>query len=107
MRKAAVIVSGRFAGVLTENDSKNYEFRYNREYVADDKAEPISVRLPKRNEPFRSVTLFPFFFSLLSEGDNKDAQCRSLGIDKNDYFGLLLATAYHDTIGNVTIQEIK
>ncbi|MBO7134855.1 MAG: HipA N-terminal domain-containing protein [Bacteroidales bacterium] len=107
MRKAAVIVNGRYAGLLCENDDRNYEFRYSSKYIADADTEPISVRLPKNRGTFRSNNLFPFFFSLLSEGDNRKAQCQALKIDENDYFGLLLATASHDTIGNVTIQEIR
>ena len=43
---------------------------------------------------------------MLSEGANKTIQCASLKIDENDDFGLLLATARYDTIGNITIKEI-
>ncbi|MEE1119243.1 MAG: phosphatidylinositol kinase, partial [Bacteroidales bacterium] len=32
--------------------------------------------------------------------------CRTLKIDENDSFGLLLATAKYDTIGAITIQEL-
>ncbi len=43
---------------------------------------------------------------MLSEGANKAMQCRTLKIDENDAFGLLLATAKYDTIGAITINEI-
>jgi HipA-like protein len=44
---------------------------------------------------------------MLSEGANKKLQCRQLKIDENDYFGLLLATATHDTIGAVTVKPVE
>jgi serine/threonine-protein kinase HipA len=34
-------------------------------------------------------------------------QTRQLKIDEKDYFGLLLGTAKTDTIGAITISEIK
>lgn len=44
---------------------------------------------------------------MLSEGANKAMQVRLLKIDERDYFGLLLATAGHDSIGPITLEEIK
>jgi serine/threonine-protein kinase HipA len=51
--------------------------------------------------------LFPFFYGLLAEGENKDMQCRILKIDENDSFTRLLKTASEDTIGGVIVKEIK
>ena len=47
-----------------------------------------------------------FFYNMLSEGANKALQCASLKIDETDSFGLLLATAKHDTIGAITIEAL-
>jgi serine/threonine-protein kinase HipA len=44
---------------------------------------------------------------MLSEGVNRQLQCRTLKIDENDDFGLLLATAQFDTIGAVTVKPVK
>jgi serine/threonine-protein kinase HipA len=44
---------------------------------------------------------------MLSEGVNRQLQSRYLKIDEKDYFGLLLATATTDTIGAITVSEIK
>ena len=48
--------------------------------------------------------LFPFFYGLLSEGINKDIQCRLYKIDENDDFTRLLLTAREDTIGSITVK---
>ena len=103
MRSAKVYMKGIEAGTLTENDNGSYSF----EYFANTLMPEVSLTLPKTEMKFTSDYLFPFFFSLLSEGANKEAQCRLLKIDEKDYFGLLLATTSHDTIGAVTLKPIE
>ncbi|MCF6358276.1 MAG: HipA N-terminal domain-containing protein, partial [Draconibacterium sp.] len=76
-------------------------------WFSNDKLPAISLTLPKSQKAFQSNHLFPFFFNLLSEGVNKELQCRQLKIDEEDYFGLLLATASKDTIGAITISPIE
>jgi serine/threonine-protein kinase HipA len=44
---------------------------------------------------------------MLSEGVNRQLQSHLLKINEKDYFGLLLATAKTDTIGAITLSEIK
>ncbi|WP_245970282.1 HipA N-terminal domain-containing protein [Pseudochryseolinea flava] len=51
--------------------------------------------------------MFPFFFNMLSEGSNKELQCRLLRIDETDHFALLLAIANFDTIGAVTVKPLQ
>ena len=103
MKRAQVYVNGRPAGVLTREDDGTYTFGYDQDYLQDPAA---SLTLPKREEPYHSEHLFPFFFNMLSEGANKAIQSRILKIDGNDYFTLLLKTAHTDTIGAVTVKEI-
>ena len=43
---------------------------------------------------------------MLSEGANRQVQSTLLHIDENDDFGIMLATAQHDTIGAVTIKPV-
>ena len=69
--------------------------------------EKNSVTLPIREEPYRSPFLFPFFFNMLSEGENRHIQSQLHHIDESDDFGILLATAQSDTIGSVTIKPIR
>ncbi len=58
------------------------------------------------NGTYQAQNLFPFFFGLLSEGVNKQTQCRLLKIDENDHFSLLLKTAGADTIGAIIIKPL-
>ena len=106
MRSAKVYMKGIEAGTLTENDNGSYSFEYESEYFANTLMPEVSLTLPNTEIKFTSDYLFPFVFSLLSEGANKEAQCRLLKIDEKDYFGLLLATTSHDTIGAVTLKPI-
>lgn len=104
--KANVFLNNKLAGTL-EKKSGEYLFSYANEYFNDKLSRPISATFPMSQKEFHSQTLFPFFFNMLSEGANKDLQCRNLKIDEDDYFTLLLKTAHTETIGAVTVVEYK
>lgn len=106
MRQANVYCRGVLAGVLSKSPKSVFQFRYDEEYLSSPKAPAISLSLPKQEIPFESPVLFPFFFGLLSEGDEKAVQCRLLRIDEGDHFTRLLKTCETETIGGVTIKEI-
>ncbi|AYB34917.1 HipA N-terminal domain-containing protein [Chryseolinea soli] len=105
-RKAEVYINNLLAGTLEKTDQQRYVFCYDDKYFINPACPAISLTLPKTQQEFRSTILFPFFFGLLSEGVNRQTQCRLLKIDENDHFGLLLATAHSDTIGAITVKEI-
>jgi len=107
MRVAKVFLNKRFAGTLTEENRKMYVFRYDMAYFNDPSAPAVSLTLPKLKSEYRSAYLFPFFFNMLAEGVNKELQSRQLRIDKEDAFGLLLATTGTDTIGAVTVKPLQ
>jgi serine/threonine-protein kinase HipA len=107
MRKANVLRNGKLVGVLTQFSANNYEFRYDDNWFANSALPAVSLTLPKNKQVYKSEYLFPFFFNMLSEGVNRQLQSRQLKIDEKDYFGLLLATAKTDTIGAITLSEIK
>lgn len=107
MRQANVFIRGIAAGILTEENPGSYIFKYNDTYFNDSAMPDISLTLTKKQQAYRSEYLFPFFYNLLSEGNNKAVQCRRLKIDEKDYFGLLLATAMDDTIGAITIKPVN
>ncbi len=106
MKKAHVFFNERLAGELERNDLGEYVFRYDEFYRKDAETRPIALSFPKSQREFRSSVLFPFFFNMLSEGANRQLQCRCLKIDERDHFSLLLATAQVDTIGAVTVKPI-
>lgn len=106
MRKCKVYINGIEAGILTENDSAGeYIFKYHKDYF-EKRLPPVSLSMPLREKEYRSPVLFPYFFNLLSEGENRDMQSSLHHIDKEDDFGILLATAQYDTVGAVTVVPI-
>jgi serine/threonine-protein kinase HipA len=107
MRKANVYRNGELVGALTQFSTNDYEFRYENNWFANGELPPVSLTMPKNKQVYKSEYLFPFFFNMLSEGVNRQLQSRYLKIDEKDYFGLLLATATTDTIGAITVSEIK
>jgi HipA-like protein len=106
MRKAIVNIKGIPAGILEENES-GFAFRYDDIYFQNSTQRAISVTMPKTQQSYTYPSLFPVFYNMLPEGANKEMICRSLRIDENDFFGLLLATAQYDTIGAITITPIN
>lgn len=103
MRKAFVYYNGQKSGELIQHSTNDYEFKYEDLWFQNENLPAISLTLPKNQKIYKSNVLFPFFFNMLSEGVNKQLQCRQYKIDDNDYFGLLLATAQNDTIGAISI----
>ncbi len=107
MNKIAEVYNNELlAGLLEKTEQGEYTFTYDQDYLNDPETSAISLTLPKTEKPYRSSRLFPFFYGLLSEGANKQTQCRLLKIDEKDHFSLLLKTANSDTIGSVTIKEL-
>lgn len=103
-RRGIVFRNEERVGVIEELTSGGYRFTYDEAWVLNPDASAVSLGLPKREKAYESEYLFPFFFNMLSEGVNRRLQSQQLKIDEQDHFGLLLATATHDTIGAITIQ---
>ena len=104
-RKARILNNKELAGYLTRGDD-GYTFAYDETYLLNPGRPPISVTFPKTERIYRSDRLFPFFYGLLSEGEDKVLQCRLLKISENDHFTRLLKTAHTETIGSITIHEV-
>jgi HipA-like protein len=107
MRKVAVYVKDEFAGELIEEDRQRYLFRYDLVYFTNPDKPPVSLTLPKTQLEYHSTHLFPYFFNMLSEGDNRALQSRAFQIDENDHFGIMMETATHDVIGAVKVKAMK
>lgn len=105
-RTAVVCYNNITAGILTESED-GYTFEYDEIYLQNAALPAISLSFPRQKEAFKSKVLFPFFYGLLTEGENKAIQCRILKIDENDHFTRLIKTAGTDTIGAVTVRELK
>lgn len=105
-RKAEVYRNSIYVGLLSEEDDKTFVFKYDQNYLNNDKNLAVSLTMPKSNKTYKSEFLFPFFYNMLAEGVNKKVQLRQLQISENDHFGLLLATSNKDTIGAISVKEI-
>ncbi len=105
MRRANVYCRGVLAGGLSKDRAGTYRFQYARDYLTDLDRPAISLSFPKREAAFEASVLFPFFFGLLAEGEDKAFQCRTLRIDEDDHFTRLLKTCAVETIGGVTVKE--
>ena len=104
--KAGVFNNGILAGILEKQLNGTYSFEYDEVYLQNDKNPSISLTMPRSIKKYESEKLFAFFFGLLSEGVNKNIQCRLLKIDANDHFGRLLLTAQEDNIGSITVKPL-
>ena len=107
MRGARVYINGRLCGKLIEDDKKEYVFTYENRYFNRPDTLAISLTLPKTVQEYRSKTLFSFFYNMLSEGENKEINLPYRKIEADDAFGMLIRTTGNDTIGAITLEEIK
>lgn len=103
-----VFYNGRLAGYLSENRQAppglRYLFRYVDAYRLDTTTRPIALAFPKNKTEYTADVLFPFFYNMLAEGDNRRLQCQIFRIDEQDFIRLLAQTAQHETIGPVTVR---
>lgn len=107
MRELEIYRNGILAGKLTEENRQHYVFKYDDNYFLDNSRPSVSLTLPKTQKEYTSNYLFPVFFNMLSEGVNRKLQSVQLRLDEEDHFGLLAATAQHDTIGAITVKPIS
>ena len=101
MRKADVFYRETKVGQLVE-DENGYSFCYDEVYLASGNAEPISLTLPLKSEPYRSATMFPFFDGLIPEGWLLDIATKNWKLNPDDRMGLLM-TCCKDCIGAVGV----
>jgi serine/threonine-protein kinase HipA len=104
--RGAVYQNSVLAGYLEKLPQGGFRFRYTDDYFENKAMPAISLTMPKTIQEYASETMFSFFQGLLSEGVNKDIQCRLWKIDEDDDFTRLLRTASDDTIGAITIKEV-
>ncbi|PKP30543.1 MAG: phosphatidylinositol kinase [Bacteroidetes bacterium HGW-Bacteroidetes-16] len=105
--KLRVIYKGKYnAGVLWR-DENGYHFEYEDDFISNENTFPISVNMPKSQKRVDSERLFSNFQSMLSEGYNRELQCKALGIDLSDDWSLLMYTCENDTIGAITLKRME
>lgn len=105
MRQGEVWIEGLRAGTISETEN-GYLFAYDEEFLSLPSAEPASLTLPLRQEPYESKVLFPFFDGLIPEGWLLNIAERNWKIRRHDRMALLL-TCCRDCIGNVSVVPIE
>ncbi|MEK6561322.1 MAG: HipA N-terminal domain-containing protein [Nitrospirota bacterium] len=85
------------AGIL-EKTEEGFLFQYLPEYLSHPDAWAVSLTLPLRAEPYESKKMFPYFMGLIPEGWLLDLTSRTLKIDPENVFDLLLRCC-RDCIG--------
>lgn len=104
MRQGYVYFNGVLAGTVSEIPGEGFSFIYDEAYFNNPSCPALSLTLPKRQRAYESPYLFPFFANMLSEGSNRAVQSKLHHVDADDDFGILLATAYIDAPGAVTVK---
>ena len=102
MRRAKVLMHGKWAGEITEED-RSYRFTYRPEYLQRPDARAVSVTLPLGPEPYDSPILHPFFDGLIPEGWVLAIAERNWKLKERDRMGLLLVCC-RDPIGAVSVE---
>lgn len=93
-----------FAGQLVEEPNGRCLFTYDKEYI-DFENPTIALSFPLERTPFISESgLHPFFDNLVAEGWLQNAQARSLKVNSNNRFALLLGFGF-DLAGAVSIRD--
>ena len=101
-KTAKILYEGVLAARLSEAD-EGYLLQYDVQYLQQLESKPISLTLPKQQEPYSSKVLFPFFDGLIPEGWLLDIAVDYWKVKANDRFELLLTTC-RDTIGAATVE---
>ncbi|WP_195375302.1 MULTISPECIES: HipA N-terminal domain-containing protein [Parabacteroides] len=104
MKQAKIYMYNSFTGILTE-DENGYKFEYDSDYLANEKAESISLTLPLTDKAYISNVLHPFFDGLIPEGWLLDIAEKNWKINNRDRMSLLLACC-KDCIGAVSVQPL-
>ena len=105
MKRAKVLISNVFAGVLTE-DHDGYHFSYAKEYLQMEGATPLSPTMPFQEEEYVKEFMFPVFDGLIPEGWLLDVVDKNWKINPRDRMGLLLMCC-KDCIGNISVQAYE
>lgn len=106
MRRAGkVFYKDQLAGIVWQ-DENGYGFRYDQSYRDQNNAEPVSLTLPLREEPYLSNTMIPFFDGLIPEGWLLNITIKNWKLNLRDRMGLLLV-ACKDCIGAVSIEAME
>jgi serine/threonine-protein kinase HipA len=107
-KSGSVYFQDKLAGVIEQTEGE-YRFTYDAEYLTQKGAQPVSLALPLRAEPYTDKTMIPFFDGLIPEGWLLTIVEKNWKIDRRDRMALIL-TVCQDCIGAVKVidsREVK
>jgi len=84
-----VYLQERKIGRLWLDEKRRFVFQYHAEWIGQQGAVPLSLRLPLQAEPFPDDLARPFFSNLLPEADIKRVIAQRLRISENNDFAML------------------
>ena len=100
-KRGRVFVDETFAGIIEEREGLCI-FTYDKTYLSNEGAKPVSLTLPIRREPYIEKTMIPFFDGLIPEGWMLNIITDNWKINPQDRMSLLLF-ACKDCIGNISV----
>ncbi len=86
-----VYLQSKRVGRLWLEEGRRFAFQYDKEWLADTGAVPLSIALPLQPEAYRDDTARPFFANLLPESELRRVIARRLGLSEGNDFALLEA----------------
>jgi serine/threonine-protein kinase HipA len=104
--KAEVYICDELAGLLWEDESSGFYFKYDKTYLNHAEPKPVSLTLPIQEQEYKSKYLFSFFDGLIPEGWMLDIAIENWKLDPRDRMKCLLFMC-EDCIGNVSIKGIN
>jgi serine/threonine-protein kinase HipA len=89
MEKLSVWLSGKQAGLLSNDEAGFMEFSYLEDYLEDPNAKALSRQLPLQSGTFAHKPTRAFFAGVLPEEEIRDRIAQLLGISKENDFAML------------------
>lgn len=84
-----VYLWNRLVGRLWLDERRRFVFQYEGEWVSDPHANPLSLSLPLKTEPYTDDSARPFFANLLPEGEIRRLIAQRFGLSEKNDFALL------------------
>ena len=86
LRNLDVLIAGKYAGVLSQDESRALSFSYLRDY----RGVPLSSAMPLSTHAYRDKVVLPYVWGLLPEDmSTRERVAVSAGISPNNPFALL------------------
>lgn len=96
-----VYQNGELVGYLSKQPSGAIEFLYSQEWLANERAYPVSLSLPLREDAFKGAPVVAVFENLLPDSESIKARvAEKVGAEGTDAYSLLSQIG-HDCVGSL------